>query len=413
MPAALHAPIIDLTLNDCGDVSLWIGRGKQYCNVPEYVSKELCHHTSALPMATLLLPSPRLSVIQLLDFPTPQVTPSLKGIKAEAIFSHTGATHTSSECLQLPTPSHRILEVVRACAGQAMLDGKTSVQHWDKSDVFLPFNALGTWDLILEADTANKAWRDALMWLDRQHEIPTQYVKQVTNLLGTVPWKDHVKGLGLGLSIMDMTVFLSHNWLLDSHIDSMLRAVMYLHRDALSHITPHTEIILTDFITHILTLPLLQAFPIPCDYAKNVPKSVQRLRSLISESPSDIRIATVSFSPPGHWACLIIDYQAQTISWGDSAGQAAPDGLEKCLKAFLGFFSPQIEFSALQALHCAHQTDSYSCGVIAVNTLKHNIFGDELWSESHRESLRIAEFLDILEISESHRASVSTSISML
>lgn len=143
------------------------------------------------------------------------------------------------------------------------------------------------------------------------------------------------------------------------------------------------------------------------------PKSVQRLISIISECSSAIQIATVLFSPPSHWACLIIDFQSRTIGWGDSAGRAAPDSLEKRLKAWLGLFSPQIEFSALQALPCVQQTDGYSCGIIAVNTLKHNIFGDKLWSKSRRETLRIAEFLDILDLSESCREMVCDNVYML
>ena len=413
MSAAPHVPITDLTVNEFGDVNTWIGQGKTYHDVPEYVSRELCHRISAPPTVTSLLPSPWLPVIHLLDFPTPQVTQSLKGVDAEAVFSHNGATHPSSEYLWLPAPSRSILEALLACAGQAMLDGKTSVQHWDERDVFLPFDALGMWDLILEADSSKKAWQGALAWLDQQHGIPIQHIARVMKLLGTVPWKDYIKGLGSGLSITEMAAFLSQEWLSGSHIDSMLRAVMYLRHDTLSNITPRTEIILTDFVTHILASPLLEASPIPCNYAKNAPKSVQRLGSVISENPLDIRIAMVSFSPPGHWASLIIDCQARTIGWGDSAGRAAPAGLEQRLKAFLGLFSPQIEFSALQALHCAHQTDAYSCGIISVNTLKHNLFGEKLWSESHRESLRIAEFLDILEISESHRERVGTFVSIL
>ena len=414
MSAALHEPIIDLTSNafEPGDIDLWIGQGKQYRDVPEFVSAELCRRMSALPAAEmLLLPSPMLPVMHLLDFPTPPITPSLKGIDAEAIFSHNKATHTSSKCLQLPSPSHEILQMLRACAGQAMLDGKTSVQHWDKRDIYLPFDALGMWDLILEASTAKKAWQDTLTWLDRQREVPIQYFGRVMKILGTVPWKDYVKGLGSGLRIMEMAAFLSQEWLSDTHIDSMLRAAIYQRSDALSQITPHTEIVLTDFITHVLTSPHLETSPIPYDYTKNAPKSVQQLGSVISKSPSDIRIATVSFSPPGHWACLIINFQARTISWGDSAGRVAPAGLEKRLKAWLHIFSPQIEFLALQVLPCARQTDAYSCGIITINTLKHNIFGDELWSQSRCESLHIAEFLNILEISDCH-TSVHTIVSM-
>ena len=392
-------------------MNLWIGQGKQYLNVPAYVSKELCHRTTALPMETSLLPSALLPVIHLLDFPLPPITTS-QCLDAEALFSHNAATHTSSECLRLPSPSPGILRALRACAGQAMLDGKISVRHWDKRDVFLPFDALGMWALIVEANTAQNAWRNALRWFHRQQEMPMEYAAKITNLLGTVSWKDYIKDLGSGLSITDMALFLSRKWLSDAHIDSMLSAAVYLRRDALSHMVPRTEIVMTDFITHILASPLLENTPVPHDYLERAPKSVQKLGSLILEHPSDIRVATVAFSPPSHWACLIIDCHAGTICWGDSAGRAAPSDLDKRLKAWLGLFSPQIEFSALQELPCAHQTDGYSCGIIAVNTLKHNIFGDMLWTESCRESMRVAEFLDILEISESRRLSVSNFIKL-
>ncbi|KAN0139136.1 hypothetical protein V8E53_003025 [Lactarius tabidus] len=400
MSAAPHVPITDLTLNELGDVNPWIGQGKKYHDVLAYVSKELCRRTSALPTETSLLPSPLLPVIHLLDFPTPPITQSLPGINAELIFSHNIATHTSSECLRLPAPSHDLLKVLRSCSGQAMLDGKVSVQHWDNMNIFLPFDALGTWGLIVDADTAKKTWRRALRWLDQQQEIPTQYIARVMKLLGAVPWNDSVKGLGSGLSIVDMAVFLSQEWLSDAHLDSMLSATVSLRCDALTHITPRTEIVLSDFMTHILASPSLETSPIPCDYVKKAPKSVQKLGSVISESSPDIRVATISFSPPGHWACLIIDCRAGTIGWGDSAGRTAPAGLEKRLKAWLGIFSPQIKFAALHTLPCAHQPDGYSCGIISVNTLKHNVFGDKLWNVSCRETLRVAEFLDILEISE-------------
>lgn len=71
MSAAQHVTITDLTVNECGDVNLWIGQGKTYHNVPEYVSKELCRRTTALPTEISLRPSSLLPVIHLLDFSTP------------------------------------------------------------------------------------------------------------------------------------------------------------------------------------------------------------------------------------------------------------------------------------------------------------------------------------------------------
>ena len=224
MSTALHPSITDLTVNEFGDVNLWIGQGKLYQDVPEYVSKELCRRMSTPTTEMSLLPSPSLAVLHLLDFPTSPITTSLQGVKPEELFSYNAATHATLECLRLPAPSNDILRSLRTCAGQAMLDGKISVKHWDHDGIFLPFNALGTWALIVEADTAKNAWRDGLRWLDRLHRnevIPTQYVPHVMKLLGTLPWKDHIKGLSSWLSITDMATFLSQDWLLDAHVDSV------------------------------------------------------------------------------------------------------------------------------------------------------------------------------------------------
>src|ERR1700691_222594 len=148
-----------------------------------------------MPAVTSLLPFPSLPVFLLLGFTTPPVTKSLRG-NPEATFSCNNTTHTSSECLRLPSPSHAVLNALRAGAGQAMLDGKISIQHWDHRDVFLPFDALGTWGLIIEVNSTKKAWSNATKWMDEQRKnIPEKYAARVTTLLHTVPWKGHIKGL--------------------------------------------------------------------------------------------------------------------------------------------------------------------------------------------------------------------------
>lgn len=406
------APVIitDLTADEFGDVNLWIGKGRQYHDVPNYVSNELCRRTSALPEVISLLPPPSLPVLSLLDFPIPPITQKIQVVNCEDVFSLNSPTHTSSECLRLPCPSHSTLNALRASAGQAMLDGRLSIQHWEKSSVFLPFDALGMWALIIEADTAKCAWSNALRWMNEQQgNLPEQSIPQVITLLRTVPWKDYIKGLGSALSITDMAIFLSQEWLSNAHLDSMLSAAMYFHNDSLSRMVPHTEIVLSDFASHILMSPLLETTPITYDdYIDKAPKSVLRLGSIISGCSIDIRVAAASFSPPGHWACFLIDFRAGTIAWGDSAGRDPPAGFEKRLRAWLGLFCPENQLT-LQTLPCARQTDTYSCGIIAINTIKHHVFGDELWTESSRERLRVSEFLNILEFSESCRIQVSTS----
>jgi len=291
-----------------------------------------------------------------------------------------------------------------------MLNGKVSIQHWDREDVFLPFDALGTWNFILEIDTAKKAWIDAMHWMEEQHRaIPEEYMARVKYLLGRVPWKDYIRGLGLDLTTTEMATFLSKKWLSDLYIHTMLSATRRLHHNVLSGADPCIEIASPDFFSHVLTSPLLSKTPITPDYSINAPKSVVKLGDKVKCAASKILIAAVAYSPENHWACLLIDSRARTIHWGDSMGHAIPADGEERLRAWLSLFLPQTQFLPYQDMSCARQLDSYSCGIIAVNTLKHHLFGDDLWASSRRETLRVKEFLDIMEFSESWKAGVSVS----
>lgn len=402
--------IEDLTVHEVGDLSLWIGQQKQYCNVPGYVSNELCQRTALLPSVSELLPPTSLPVLQLLEFPTPRITSAIPGIIPGGSFSFYEATHTSLECCQIPAPTSDLLRKLRASAGQAMLDGKVSIQHWDRKDIFLPFDALGTWAFILEIDIAKKAWINALHWMeDQRHAIPEEYIERIKSLLGQVPWKDYIKGLGSDLTTTEMATLLSKKWLSDAHIYTMLAVTRHLCHNMLSCADPCIEIASCDFASHVLTSPLLSTTPITSDYFRNAPKSVIRLGNKVKCAASGMIIAAVAYSPENHWACLLINSQARTIQWGDSMGRAMPTGGEDRLRAWLSLFLPHTQFQPLQNLSCASQSDSYSCGVIAVNTLKHHLFGDDLWTLPCRETLRVEEFLDIMEFSESQKANVSVS----
>jgi hypothetical protein len=121
--------IEDLTAHEVGDLSLWIGQQKEYRNVPSYVSDELCWRTSSLPLVLELLPPDSLPVLQLLGFPTPRITGLTRSTAPDAFFSFSEATHLSLECCHIPAPTSGFLRQLQASAGQAMLDGKVSIQH--------------------------------------------------------------------------------------------------------------------------------------------------------------------------------------------------------------------------------------------------------------------------------------------
>ena len=246
--------------------------------------------------------------------------------------------------------------------------------------------------------------------MEQHHTILEEYTTCIKSLLGQVPWKDYIKGLGSGLTTTEMATFLSTKWLSDTHIHTTLAVTRCLRHTVLSGADPCIEIASPNFFSHVLYLPLLSTTPITPDYSHNAPKSMIRLGDKIKCAASGILIAAVAYSPESHWACLLIDSQARTIQWGDSVGRAMPAGSKDRLRAWLSLFLPHTQFLPLRNLSCACQTDSYSCGIIAINTLKHHIFGDNLWTLPSREILCVGEFLDIMEFSESWKASVSVSV---
>jgi len=289
--------IEDLTADEVGDLNLWIGQQKKYCNVPNFVSNELCRHTSPLHSVLELLPPTSLPVLQLLEFPTPRIMGTIPSTMPDALFSFHGATHTSLECCQLPAPTSDFLWQLRASVGQAMLDGKVSIRHWDREDIFLPFDALGTWAFILEINTAKKAWIDVLHWMEEQHHtILEEYTARIKSLLCQVPWKEFIKGLGSGLTITEMATFLSREWLSDTHIHTMLSVTRHLRYSALSGTDPCMQIASPDFAFHVFNSPLISTTHIASDYSHNAPKSVIRLGDKLQCATSGILIVAVSYS---------------------------------------------------------------------------------------------------------------------
>jgi hypothetical protein len=183
-----------------------------------------------------------------------------------------------------------------------MLDGKVSIRHWDRRDIFLPFDALGTWAFILEIDAAKKAWIYALRWMEEHHTIPEEYTARIKSLLCQVPWKDHIKGLGSesDLTTTDIATFLSKKWLSDTHIRTMLAVTRHLRHDVLSCEDPHIEVASPDFASHVLNSPLLSTTHVTPDYSRDAPKSVIMLGDKIKCAASGIRVATVAYSPENH-----------------------------------------------------------------------------------------------------------------
>ncbi len=72
-----------------------------------------------------------------------------------------------------------------------------------------------------------------------------------------------------------------------------------------------------------------------------------------------------------HWVAIVVDVVSEEIGYGDSVGPPPPE-LVKVLYWWLTRYG--FKEYKIKNLRCTQQMDSFSCGVIAANTLQHHFF---------------------------------------
>ncbi|KAK7676989.1 hypothetical protein QCA50_020018 [Cerrena zonata] len=99
-----------------------------------------------------------------------------------------------------------------------------------------------------------------------------------------------------------------------------------------------------------------------------------------------------------HWAVFRIDASSCLIEYGDSLGWRPK--ADDCQILIWWLARHGLEgFTVRHDLPCARQPpqDSVSCGIIMINTIRHNIFGDDLWISPRQHVSRMREFRSITE----------------
>ncbi|KAF5331103.1 hypothetical protein D9619_006031 [Psilocybe cf. subviscida] len=385
----------------------WIGKSKNYKNVPLAVSAELLRRLALSDEESALLPDKNLNIPQLINVSIPSVEPFLsysKGSAPASCFTSRSPTLTLSDIAGQRVPHLDLLNALRDAAGQAMLDGHISIRDWrDKSSTHcLPFNAITFWRRLHKAAEAQEKWSLALHWLKRQ-VIPADIITRVEEAISRTPWKGEIRSLGeLGLSLTHLSKFLSEEMLDDGHIDAMLQRVRVRLQAESGNQQPNF---------HIEGTAFAQALTDIASNIKQYPKGASRtdLKATKTLTNSEsYSIYGVAHSAPLHWVGYVME-KSRThikISWGDSLAhtRTIPKRFKKGIQKWASFHfkGSQVEYD--ESLPCSVQRDAYSCGIISVNTLKHTLFHDPLWAPAQRELLRVMEFLDILEYHLNHMA---------
>ena len=161
----------------------------------------------------------------------------------------------------------------------------------------------------------------------------------------------------------------------------------------------------TTILSELLTSsPLLHNKESPHDalpphlYGQHAPRDLQHAGAHLAQYQPDANreVVFIAYSPPGHWAAISVTSKG-TLEWADSLRRHAPSTLVTGVQTWLRYHLSSSSFTLGNSFLCSRQTDGHSCGIIALNAIRHRIFGDALWSEKNRSQLRIREFLDIMQ----------------
>lgn len=397
---------ISLSLSN---TSLPFVSGKEPNNAPidvVDVGPDLAQRLSLTPGTRALLPSESLSISELLELCLPTLSSSMPSMDPELCFSNHPPTDSVAIYLSRPVPPLTFVDGLRTAAGQAMLKGKLSIVDWTckNSTSFFSFELIEFWTVLAKAIEARRVWASAMKWLDQVEDACLdQEIREVHLILQSTPWSGTIQILRSRLTFLEMATFLSNDWLSSSQIDMALSSTALRQRESGDSQVLGRYLIGTTILSDYLhSSPVLHRQKASLldnlswqDYKLRAPQELQRAGNHLAQYEPDGEVIFIAYSPPGHWAAISVTSRG-ILEWADSLGHRPPMNLITGIRNWLNHHLSSSPFGVGNSFKCSHQTDSFSCGMIALNAIKHRIFGDALWHEEDRAHLRIREFLDIM-----------------
>lgn len=397
-PPVLLVPPGSSISSSSSNISGWIGKGKIYEDIPSFISKELLQRLEIPHNARDLLPSDTqpISVLITMEFPPVR---TLTLVHPSSCFSDREPNTTVDTLWERPVPSREFINKLRSLAGQAMLDGKTSIRDWmqKENQIYLPFSALKFWSMLLDCISTKLSWTRAMTWF-RDQRLPSNLIARIETTITQIPWNGSIRSLGGFVNVTDMALFLSDQMLSESHVDAMLALLRLRVSD--SHSEKDSVIIEQTAFGQALTgIPQYKS-AYPQGAADILIKSAARLKA--AKVPT--QMISVAHSHPVHFGALLIKKSILgfEVCWLDSMKRPQPAKMVKGLKTWFAYHFKGDRLSFTENTQCAKQADAYSCSVIGINTLKNQLFNDPLWTVKTREIHRVTEFLDIMEYHAKH-----------
>lgn len=318
-----------------------------------------------------IIPSPKLTILKLLQFHLPLLLPSWDFPGTDSFFNtHPPNTTDITKIQALPSPPQSVVNALKKDLFRAISAGSQSIKpiHTISSGTY-PLWIITYWDSVVEVRLVQGAWVRAeknlrelsRKWAAKGKKESADVVDQVFNALGVLQWGHDLRGFSANGTdnLETLTAYTSNTWLKGEHAGQMLDL---LKTKVQLEYQSAVEIASTWFYEKIK-----QAYEAPETYTTNASfRFYHHIGDGLETGRRDQCGFLVNLNR-NHWVAVVLDFRMREIWYGDSLRQRMPETVRKVLEWWTYFHSGK-QF-AHQSLPITAQKDSFSCGLLAWDAL--------------------------------------------
>ena len=333
-------------------------------------------------ISNILLPSPRLSIIDFIQFLTPpknlsrqlSTTPTLFSEAPSAISNERNAVALQ----RLPRPSS---DDIIECRKKLLEAGtKHKCQSIDypiseKTTLKIPIWALDYWEAM------ERICDEKELWLAVEKNLKKEGSHNILDLLSTVPW-GYSLPRSLGFHVIELAKFCTDDWLGAVQMDQMVFVMnnQLQSKDQMILDWPHTFLMVRTYrFAHDTYFDTMLAKPTILH--RNGAK-------IEGENPTYTKIGIYFCVNCGgdlpapdtmgdHWVGVVIDIVEKKILYIDPMKHPPPNELIFVLQWWLGQHVSGNFVVDAETLECSRQNDTFSCGIWTLNAIGHHLCPNE------------------------------------
>jgi Ulp1 family protease catalytic subunit len=327
-------------------------------------------------ISNILLPSPRLSIIDFIQFPTPpknlsrlghlSATPTLFSDAPSAITDERNAVALR----RIPRPS---LDDIIECRKKLLEAGSTKkYQSIDypistTQTLKVPIWAFDYWEAL------ERICEEKDLWLAVEKKLKKEGAHEITDLLSTVPW-NYSLPRSLGFHVVELAKFCTDDWMGDVQMDQMVFVINNQLQSTNQIVLdwPHTFLMIRTYRYNRDTY-FDKPTVLHTNGAKIEGKNPTHTKIGIYFSVNCSGDLPVPNTMGNHWVGVVVDVVEKKILYVDPKKYPPPSELMLVLRWWLGQHVEGDFVVDTEVLACTWQNDDFSCGVWTLNAIAHHL----------------------------------------